>query len=60
MNRIEPFEDRLLLSTFTVVNAGESGTGLTLRQAIDQANANPGLDTINFNIGAIPGIVRRG
>src|SRR5690348_17869034 len=36
-------------ATFTVTNTGDSGTG-SLRQAILDANANPGLDTIAFDI----------
>ncbi|MDQ3707353.1 MAG: S-layer homology domain-containing protein [Chloroflexota bacterium] len=36
-------------TTFTVTNTQDSGTG-SLRQAILNANANPGADTINFNI----------
>jgi hypothetical protein len=36
-------------TTFTVSNTNDSGPG-SLRQAILDANANPGLDTINFNI----------
>ena len=40
--------------TFTVTNTADSGTG-SLRWAITNANANPGPDTINFNIsGAAP------
>jgi hypothetical protein len=35
--------------TFTVTNTNDSGTG-SLRQAIIDANANPGTDTITFNI----------
>src|SRR2546423_7096934 len=35
--------------TFTVTSISNSGAG-TLRQAITDANANPGLDTIVFNI----------
>src|SRR5262245_14650925 len=35
--------------TFTVTNTNDSGAG-SLRQAIDDANANPGADTIAFNI----------
>ena len=35
--------------TFVVTNANDSGAG-SLRQAILDANANPGLDAINFNI----------
>jgi hypothetical protein len=36
-------------TTYTVTNTGDSGPG-SLRQAILDANANPGLDTIAFNI----------
>jgi hypothetical protein len=36
-------------ATFTVTNTDDSGPG-SLRQAILDANANPGLDTIAFNI----------
>jgi hypothetical protein len=36
-------------ATFTVLNTADSGAG-SLRQAILDANANPGLDTIAFNI----------
>ena len=47
------FEERLLLTTFTVNSAadpfGLEGT-TTLRQAIDGSNATPGPDTIDFNI----------
>lgn len=35
-------------STFTVTNANDSGSG-SLRQAIQDANANPGADVINFS-----------
>ncbi|MEZ2243773.1 MAG: DUF4347 domain-containing protein, partial [Microcoleus sp.] len=38
-----------VLATYSVTNTNDSGTG-SLRSAIDQANSNPGLDTINFNI----------
>src|SRR4028119_781296 len=38
-----------VLATYTVTNNLDGGTG-SLRDAIEQANANPGLDTINFNI----------
>src|SRR5207244_792021 len=37
-------------TVFTVTNANDSGNG-SLRQAIIDANANPGLDTINFDAG---------
>jgi hypothetical protein len=43
-------EDRALLSTFTVSDTGDSGDH-TLRQAILDANANPGADSIVFEIG---------
>ncbi|HYC90121.1 MAG TPA: hypothetical protein VEO54_12975 [Thermoanaerobaculia bacterium] len=36
-------------ATFTVTTAADSGPG-SLRQAITDANANPGLDNIHFNI----------
>ena len=36
-------------ATFTVTNTNDSGAG-SLRQAIDDANASPGGDTIDFNI----------
>ena len=38
-------------TTFTVTNAQDSGPG-SLRQAILDANANPGGDVINFSIGS--------
>jgi hypothetical protein len=47
---LEPLEDRLALSTFTVTNASDSGPG-SLRQAILDANASAGADTIAFSIG---------
>ncbi len=39
----------LSAATFTVTNTNDSGAG-SLRQAILDANANPGLDTIAFDI----------
>ena len=42
-------EDRTLPSTFLVTNLADSGPG-SLRQAILDANASPGTDTIAFNI----------
>lgn len=36
-------------NTYTVVNTADSGAG-SLRQAIMDANSNPGADTIAFNI----------
>jgi len=38
-----------LLATFTVTNTGDGGPG-SLRDAIEQANANPGADDIDFDI----------
>ncbi len=43
------FAPKVYAATFTVTNTNDSGAG-TLRQAILDANANPGLDTITFNI----------
>jgi hypothetical protein len=45
------FAAPLCAATFTVTNTADSGPG-TLRQAILDANSNPGMDTIAF---AIPG-----
>src|SRR6516164_8138622 len=47
--RLELLESRFVLTTFPVTNTADSGPG-SLRQAILDANANPGLDTIAFNI----------
>ncbi len=41
--------DPLRAATFTVLNTNDSGPG-SLRQAILDANATPGADTIAFNI----------
>jgi titin len=46
---LERLEDWVLPTTYTVITAADSGTG-SLRDMITQANNNPGLDTINFNI----------
>lgn len=43
--------DESSAATFTVTNTTDSGTG-SLRQALLDANENPGLDTIVFNIGS--------
>lgn len=40
-------------ATFTVTHTGDRGPG-SLRQAIEDANAHPGNDLIQFNIGALP------
>src|SRR5437016_962078 len=45
---LEVLEDRTVLSTLTVLNANDSGAD-SLRQAILDANAAPGADTIVFN-----------
>jgi titin len=48
--RLEPLEDRLLLATFLVTTSADAGPG-SLRQAILDANQEPGASTINFDIG---------
>src|SRR5688572_8562574 len=50
-NRIELLEARRLLSGFEVTSTDDSGAG-SLRQAILDANASPGADTISFNLAA--------
>src|SRR6267142_891832 len=47
--RLEFLEDRQLLSGFLVDNINNAGAG-SLRAAILAANANPGSDTIQFDI----------
>jgi uncharacterized repeat protein (TIGR01451 family) len=49
---VERLEGRALLTTFTVMNANDSGAG-SLRNAITQLNSDmsAGTDTINFQIG---------
>lgn len=53
---VETCEPRMMLTTFVVdspldtVDASDGQT--TLREAINQANANAGLDTVTFNIGS--------
>src|SRR5947209_2941752 len=46
---VEVLESRELLSTFTVTNLHNAGTG-SLRQAIIAANDQPEADTIAFNV----------
>src|SRR5262245_14547300 len=48
--RLEALEDRALLSVFTVTDLADSGAG-SLRQAILDANAQPGIDLIDFAAG---------
>ncbi len=62
---VESIESRVLLSTFTVSNLGDSGAG-SLRQAILGANAGSGSETIDFSVagtialtsGALPTITQ--
>lgn len=49
MGAIEVIEERLLLTTYTVLTNADSGAD-SLRQAILDANDNPGADTIAFNL----------
>lgn len=44
---LEPLEDRSVLSTLTVLNLADTGAG-SLRQAVLDANALSGADTIHF------------
>src|SRR5262245_49093690 len=46
---IQPMEDRLVPSTFTVVNTLDDGGVGSLRWAVGQANTTAGSDTINFD-----------
>ena len=48
---VEGLENRTLLSTYTVTNANDAGAG-SLRQAILDANAHGGADSITFAIGS--------
>jgi hypothetical protein len=54
--RFEVLENRQLLATFLVTSLTDSGAG-SLRQALIDANALPGADTINF---AVAGTIRVG
>ncbi|HZY84102.1 MAG TPA: hypothetical protein VFE78_04695, partial [Gemmataceae bacterium] len=49
--RLEPLEDRVLLSTYLVTSAADDGSTGTLRWAIGQVNGGPGGDLIDFQIG---------
>ncbi len=46
---LEVLEDRLAPAVYTVSNTDDAGAG-SLRQAITAANANPGANSITFNI----------
>lgn len=53
----EPLESRRLLASFAVTNLADSGLG-SLRQAILDANANPGPDDIHFESSATSGTLQ--
>src|SRR4051812_27705122 len=53
---LEVLEDRVVPSTFTVKNLADTGAG-SLRQAVLDANANPGADVIRFGPHARDGII---
>jgi hypothetical protein len=52
---LEWLEDRIVLDTYHVTSVLDSGPG-TLRDAVTQANAHPGKDTIVFDLTGIHGI----
>src|SRR5437764_615666 len=45
---LEALETRLVPATYTVTNTNDTGAG-SLRDAVAQANANAGADTIDFD-----------
>ena len=47
--RFDPLEVRVVPATYVVTSTDDTGAG-SLRQAIEDANANPGADTVAFNI----------
>jgi hypothetical protein len=49
--RVEALEDRLVPAAYHVISLADDGSAGTLRDAITQANANPGPDTIDFQVG---------
>src|SRR4051812_26540731 len=56
---VESLEERALFNVFTVTSPAPGGPG-SLRMQINQANSNPGLDTINFSIGVGPQTITPG
>ena len=50
-NALETLENRRLMATLTVTSNADAGPG-TLRDAINQANATPAADVVNFSIGS--------
>lgn len=50
--RLSPLEDRMVPATFTVLNLADAGDG-SLRQAVLDANDQPGADTIRFADGLV-------
>ena len=50
---VERLEDRTVPTTFTVLSLADNGAG-PLRQAILNANAHVGADTIDFKVAPVP------
>src|SRR5436190_5877887 len=55
---VRPLEDRTVPTTFTVANLADGGPG-SLRQAVLDANAHPGADTVRF-AGGLRGTIALG
>jgi hypothetical protein len=55
---VEALEGRLVPTTFHVTSLLDDGSAGTLRWAINQANANPGPDTIDFQVTGMIELVR--
>lgn len=53
---VERLDDRVVFSTFSVLNLDDSGAG-SLRQAIIDSNANAGTDLIRFTSAAQKGLI---